>query len=48
MGMDSFTLALFFMAEVEEFFPTHSFMPTVVFKVTLACDDGAHKVIVNI
>ena len=50
VGRDSFILSLVLMAEaeVEEFFPLILSCLQLYFKVTLACDDDAHKVIFNI
>ena len=45
MGIDSLSLALFLMAEVEESIPS---CLQLYFNVTFACDDGAHTVIFNI
>ena len=47
-GRDSFILSLVLMAKVEESFPLILSCLQLYFKVTLACDDDAHKVIFNI
>ena len=47
-GRDFFILSLVLMAEVKESFPLVFSCLQLYFKVTLACDDDAHKVIFNI